>query len=611
MFKLMKNFLCVLLAFLTLFLFACSGGGETSDTIADTSASEDVTDAPCEHTFSEFAHNGSYTCEGKGIFVRSCSLCQTLEEEYREVKNEATKTVSLDGKKVMFIGNSFVYYGNCVINGSQGGTDNGYFYQIAKANGENVTVYDYVYGGKNLDYIYTNKLPKTNTALLNSIDYVFVSEAGENNGDLVADVQKIMDLFPDTTQFVYLCHAYTYQASHTKLQNCLDDLQKKGVTLVNWGKLVYDVWKGTTKVPGATQSYNKESFIKNNKGTKNGTGSVGSGSDGDAHHQNPLSGYITAQMAYCAVTGKSAVGQDYSFCDNSSIHKYFDIDTFKAAHYNGSYTTNFDAIFRSESDMAGLQQLMDQYNEKNNARPSAPVIRGEHKMSDEKETVHKGSANTDGVELSTCIYCGKKIAKATESSDTSRKNVMLITKAEIKAAGVASAKDYMLADKGNVMYQTEKGWGRIGYSSIHGMASMCDGDREAKLTNDGSVLHWDFSDINASFGTNGETGGKYCALIGYEFKESVKVNGFSIYIANNGAVKSFDLLGGVKQPDGSIKWTVLDSCGNLNTDSVQYGENTVLYSADFDMTEIDCVQIGIVKANSTVFYASELELYGE
>ena len=608
MLKLMKKFLCVFLALLTVFLFACSGEGDSTTV---TSSSEEATTDTCEHAFSEFTHNGSYTCEGKGIFTRSCSVCQATEEEYREMKNEAPKTVSLDGKKVMFIGNSFVYYGNCVINGSQGGTDNGYFYQIAKANGENVTVYDYVYGGKNLDYIYTNSLPKTNKSLLNSIDYVFISEAGENNGSLVADVQKIMDLFPDTTQFVYLCHAYTYQANHTKLQDCLDDLQRKGVTLVNWGKLVYDVWKGTTKVPGATQSYNKESFIKNNKGVKNGTGSVGSGSNGDSHHQNPLSGYITAQMAYCAVTGKSAVGQDYSFCDNSSIHKYFDIDKFKAAHYNGSYTTNFDVIFRSPADMAGLQQLMDQYNEKNNARPSSVVIRGEHKLSDEKEVVHKGSANTDGIEASTCVYCGEKMSHTVKSSDTSRKNVMLITPAELKATGVKTAKDYMLAGKGNVFYKTEKGWGRVGYSSIQGMASVCDGNREAKLTNDGSVLYWAFADVNASFNSNGATGGRYCALIGYEFKESVKVNGFSIFIANNGAVKSFDLLGGVKQADGTIKWTVLDSCGNLNTDSVQYGENTVFYSADFDMTEIDYVQIGIVKANSSVFYASELELYGE
>ena len=28
--------------------------------------------------------------------------------------------ISLNGKKVMFIGNSFVYYGNCVIDGGPG-----------------------------------------------------------------------------------------------------------------------------------------------------------------------------------------------------------------------------------------------------------------------------------------------------------------------------------------------------------------------------------------------------------------------------------------------------------------------------------------------------------
>lgn len=587
---------------------SCNTGNSASDTTAETTAE---TNGDCAHSFSEFAHNGKYTCTGKGIFTRECTVCQTVEEEYREMKSEVSGTVSLDGKKVMFIGNSFVYYGNCVINGNQGGTDNGYFYQIAKANGENVTVYDYVYGGKNLDYIYTNSLPKTNTTLLNSIDYVFISEAGENNGELFADVQKIMKLFPSTTQFVYLCHAYTYQANHTKITAAFDDLQKAGVTVVNWGKLVYDVWKGTTKVPGATQSYNKESFIKNNKGTTNGTGSVGSGSKGDSHHQNPLSGYITAQMAYCAVTGKSAVGQDYSFCDNSSIHKYFDIDKFKAAHYNGSYTTNFDAIFRSESDMAGLQQLMDQYNEKFDARPGAVVIRGEHKTSGEAESVHKGSANTDGIEAVTCVYCGEKLASSVKSSDTSRKNVMLVTADEIKAAGVNTVKDYMVAGKGNVFYKTEKGWGRIGYSSIQGMASACDGKRNAKASSGGDVLYWNIEKLDASYTPNGATGGKYCALIGYSFKESVKVNGFSVFFFNDGAIKSFDLLGGKLQADGSIKWTVLDSCANLAKDGVQYGDTTVVYCEDFDEAEIDFVQIGIVKANSNVFYVSELEIYGE
>ena len=187
---------------------------------------------------------------------------------------------------------------------------------------------------------------------------------------------------------------------------------------------------------------------------------------------------------------------------------------------------------------------------------------------------------------------------------------MLITPSEIKAAGLKTAKDYMLAGKGNVAYKTEKGWGRIGYTSIQGMASMCDGSRVAKASTDADVLYWLLASTSDSYTPSGTAGGKYCALIGYNFKESVKVNGFSVFFYNDGAVKSFDLLGGVKQADGTIKWTLLDSCGNLNTDSVKYGDNTVLYTEDFDEIEIDCIQIGIVKANSTAIYASELELYG-
>ena len=94
--------------------------------------------------------------------------------------------ISLDGKKVMFIGNSFVYYGNCVIKGEQGKEDNGYFYQLARSNGEEATVIDHTYGGRTLRYIYENHLPKEKD-YYKDVECVFMSEAGQNNADLVAD----------------------------------------------------------------------------------------------------------------------------------------------------------------------------------------------------------------------------------------------------------------------------------------------------------------------------------------------------------------------------------------------------------------------------------------
>jgi hypothetical protein len=66
-------------------------------------------------------------------------------------------------------------------------------------------------------------------------------------------------------------------------------------------------------------------------------------------------------MAYCVVTNKSAVGQNYSFCGDTSIHKFFDFDEFIGAHYDSSHSTNFPQVFESETDMRGIQMLIDEY----------------------------------------------------------------------------------------------------------------------------------------------------------------------------------------------------------------------------------------------------------
>ena len=273
--------------------------------------------------------------------------------------------ISLDGKKVMFIGNSFVYYGNCVIKGEQGKEDEGYFYQLARSNGESVTVIDQTYGGRTLKYIYENHLPRDKEYYAD-FDCVFISEAGQNNEELVDDCKRIMELFPKTVRAFYLCHEYTYKADHKTIKDAFLPLRDMGFTIVNWGELVYDIWNGSVSVPNAALNYDRWSFIKNNKGFINGEGSVGAGKSGDCHHQNPLSGYLTALMAYCAATGKSAVGQSYGFCSDNSIHPFFDFEAFKRTHYNGVTETNFDKIFNSEADMKGLQMLADKYIEKYN-----------------------------------------------------------------------------------------------------------------------------------------------------------------------------------------------------------------------------------------------------
>lgn len=289
--------------------------------------------------------------------------------------SEIKSVSSLNNKKAIFIGNSFIFWGNCVnyINYTNttdsadlqtrlSGTDSGYFKQICKENGINMTVYNFTYGGKNLEWVYSEKLSKVDDSFFDDIDYVFISEAGENNSTFKSTVSKISKLFTNAEEIVYLAHEYTFRTNATNIINSLSKLSNEGIKVVAWGKLVYDVHTGATSVPGASLSYNKNSFIKNSSGALPQNSAVMSLSgNGDTFHQNPLSGYITAQMCFSAISGCSAQGQKYSFCGDKTLGAQYDFENFLECHYNNGQTSNFIQIFNSSADMAGLQKLMDEY----------------------------------------------------------------------------------------------------------------------------------------------------------------------------------------------------------------------------------------------------------
>ena len=66
-------------------------------------------------------------------------------------------------------------------------------------------------------------------------------------------------------------------------------------------------------------------------------------------------------MTYCAITGESAVGQEYSFCDDNTIQPSFGFEKYRNRFYVYAPETNFIEVFRSDADMKGLQQLIDLY----------------------------------------------------------------------------------------------------------------------------------------------------------------------------------------------------------------------------------------------------------
>lgn len=165
-----------------------------------------------------------------------------------------------------------------------------------------------------------------------------------------------MDMFraenPDV-KFLFVIHSRYYLTAdgviNESVPSISDEVEALGVTVVNWGRMVYDIVNGRVTVPGGKETYNKNSFII-------------SKSASDGYHPNLLTGYITALMVHSAITGADTVGQDYSFCGNTAVNKAFDFTRYVKNYYTyDGATTNFPEIFASPEDMRGIQMLAGEY----------------------------------------------------------------------------------------------------------------------------------------------------------------------------------------------------------------------------------------------------------
>ena len=273
-------------------------------------------------------------------------------------------TTNLDGSCALFLGNSFVYYGGCVEKGDYRRPDDGMFHRICEANGERVTVYDCTYGRHHLRDFTTAgcRIPRCadrgcggpgsdllRGVDLRAVDLVFFSESGDDNPDFLADCRAVMQRFTEANpdvRFFCLVHPYSYLKRHTRLTEALPALEAEGVTIVDWGRLVCDLIDDAASRPAAAWRYSRTSFIKHK---------------GDTHHPNPLAGYLTAQMCYCAASGRSAVGQPYACCSQVRCNDASGFDAFVERHYESPADTDFREIFASPAAMAELQRLMDDY----------------------------------------------------------------------------------------------------------------------------------------------------------------------------------------------------------------------------------------------------------
>lgn len=295
---------------------------------------------------------------------------ETTIEETTEME-EIKEKVSLDGKRVIFIGNSYVYYGRTVINKSSSvmtqaerENDKGFFYQLCKENGYEVNVTNWTFGGHGLADLFGAPCAHSTSACKGTrhenelknryYDYVFVSPGGGNRSaqTIADDFDYIINFFKEANPDVTIvclgnlgCHGYSsFGTDLPAIYNYYPTLAEKGVIVADWGGLVYRIMHGIYTVPGGSQTYGENTFIVK-----------------DGYHPNMLAGYITTLMAYCAVTGESAVGQSYDFCNNPRLNAKFNFKDYVSDYYTDSKPTNFPEIFKSEGDMKGIQELVDKY----------------------------------------------------------------------------------------------------------------------------------------------------------------------------------------------------------------------------------------------------------
>ena len=192
----------------------------------------------------------------------------------------------LEGKKICFVGNSFTWFSRCVIKKEQSireqalrENDEGYFYQLCKANGVNVSVTNWTWGAHSLKDLFGGCCAANrgcdgadHLAELKDryFDYVVIQE-GSGAPDFHNMLELAMRVFreanPDV-KFIFMSHSSVHTGkneNYKEVRRSLKDLDAQGMMIADWGALVVDIFSGKTTVPGATQTYNKNSFIINFK----------------------------------------------------------------------------------------------------------------------------------------------------------------------------------------------------------------------------------------------------------------------------------------------------------------------------------------------------------
>jgi len=296
--------------------------------------------------------------------------CGTTGDSFATTEPSAAANQGLlDGKKIIFIGNSHTYVGNVVSqvynkNPRQEDRDHniGLFYLFCNKQGSEVDVTNWTFSSHGLASLFGG--PCTTKGDCNGLnheeyltdryfDYVViqpgVGTASETN--IKQDIDYIIDFFrrenPDV-KFVLLGNASVYGNNKTDtlypgITSYYKTLAEQGFIIADWGKLANDLIHGIVVPEGSTVTYNKNCFIIK-----------------DGFHPNFLSGYIASVMTYCAITGTSAADLPADMFQDSSM--VIALDSHLSKSYNNpDYDSNCKIILTTESELQRIHLLIDKY----------------------------------------------------------------------------------------------------------------------------------------------------------------------------------------------------------------------------------------------------------
>lgn len=566
-----------------------------------------VTDPPvtepavCEHRFGEWTIITAATCVD-GVKTRKCTLCG------KEEKMNYSTVTPLDGKRVMFAGNSMLYYGEVVINSNGSPTQKkGIFEKIAESFGDSVKVTNFTYGSAGFfdgrSKAGTDGLPSNMSnyglyQLMTTLhpnyygnpagnamdsfydqDFVIFQQRGAHVADSYAQLGKLAALFPPKTKFAVMITHYDIAEKANNLA-ALKKTQKDGWMILPWGELVSDLWNG--RVGGMGYKYTRADFVN----TK------------DNQHPNFLTGYIEALMTYCALTGNTADGAGYSFVSRSLTY-----------YPGGASTTKFATVLGDAEEMSRIQNLIDKRLYEYGAQAAARHTFGDW------ETTSPATCSTPGTRVRTCLTCGKSETvtvtvdhkfgdwKITTAADGGKPGVKSRT---CEVCGKTETKNYtdsLLSGKA----VSSGNW--FGIKSMKNSASATDGGKtydpasSAKYMDVGTKFSKSemnsYDTIAKKYLPDGtlSADGKYLCGFWYKLDSKTKINSFALYnTATLMDIEGFDIL---VSTDGKT-WQVVYSATDLVTGLkyVPVDSNTNMISGSFDATDASYVMFALTAPRS-------------